>query len=74
MHWVLLEATNLLVIPRRRVAVKGFPQTGLCIQLAGDSTELGNRQPEFDGFAQACAPTGRRALAANRTPGMSMHF
>jgi len=62
---VLLEATNLLVIPGRRVAVKEFPSDGPGVFSSEEiQTELVRRQPEFDGFAQGLRATGRRVLAA----------
>jgi cytochrome c556 len=62
---VLLEATNLLVIPGRRVAVKEFPPDGPGVFSSQEiQTELGRRQQEFDGFAQGLRATGRRVLAA----------
>ena len=61
---VLLEATNLLVIPGRRAAVKEFPSDGPGVFGSEEiQTELGRRQQEFDGFAQGLRATGRRVLA-----------
>ena len=62
---ILLEATNLLVIPGRRVAAKEFPSDGPGVFSSQEiQTELGRRQQEFDGFAQGLRATGRRVLAA----------
>lgn len=62
---ILLEATNLLVIPGRRVAAKEFPSDGPGVFSSQQiQTELGRRQQEFDGFAQGLRATGRRVLAA----------
>ena len=62
---VLLEATNLLVIPGRRVALKGFPSDGPGVFSSQEiQTELGRRQSEFNGFAQGLRATGRRVPAA----------
>jgi hypothetical protein len=62
---VLLEATNLLVIPGRRVAVKEFPSDGPGVFSSQEiQAELEHRQREFDGFAQGLRATGRRVLAA----------
>jgi hypothetical protein len=62
---LLLEATNLLVIPGRRVASKEFPSDGPGVLSSREiQTEVVRRQQEFDGFAQGLRATGRRALAA----------
>jgi hypothetical protein len=62
---VLLEATNLLVIPGRRVAAKEFPSDGPGVFSSQEiQTELGRRRQEFDGFALGLRATGRRVLAA----------
>lgn len=62
---VLLEATNLLVIPGRRVAAKEFPSDGPGVFSSQEiQTELGRRRQEVDGFALGLRATGRRVLAA----------
>jgi cytochrome c556 len=62
---VLLEATNLLVIPGRRVAQREFPSDGPGVFSSQQiQTELRRRQPEFNAFAQGLRGSGRRVLAA----------
>jgi len=62
---VLLEATNLLVLPGRRVAVKEFPSDGPGVFSSHEiGVELGRRQQEFDAFALGLRTAGRRVLAA----------
>lgn len=62
---ILLEATNLLVIPGRRVAAKEFPSDGPGVLSSQEiQTELEHRQQEFAGLAQGLRATGRRVLAA----------
>jgi len=62
---VLLEATNLLVIPGRRVAAKEFAADGPGVFGSEEiGAEIGRRRQEFDGFAQGLRASGRRVLAA----------
>jgi hypothetical protein len=62
---VLLEATNLLVIPGRRVALGEFPADGPGVYSSKEiEAEMGRRQQEFDGFAQGLRASGRRVLMA----------
>jgi cytochrome c556 len=62
---VLLEATNLLVIPGRRIAAREFPADGPGVFSSQEiQAELGRRQPEFDALAQGLRGTARRVLAA----------
>ena len=62
---VLLEATNLLVIPGRRVAAKEFPSDGPGVFSSQEiQAELGRRPEEFAAFALGLRTTGRRVLAA----------
>jgi hypothetical protein len=62
---VLLEATNLLAIPGRRVALKEFPSDGPGVFSSQEiQSELARRQQEFDGFAQGLRASGRRVLSA----------
>jgi len=62
---VLLEATNLLVLPGRRVARQEFPADGPGVFSSEEiGAELRRRQQEFNGFAQGLRVSGRRVLAA----------
>jgi hypothetical protein len=62
---VLIEASNLLMIEGRRVAVTPFPAEA---EGALDSAQIEQRlaanRPVFNGFAQALGATAREALAA----------
>lgn len=62
---VLLEATNLLAIPGRRVALKEFPSDGPGVFSSQEiEGELARRQQEFDAFAQGLRASGRQVLSA----------
>jgi hypothetical protein len=62
---VLIEATNLLVIPGRRVASVEFPSDGPGVLSSQDiQAKLAASQAEFDAFAQPLRATGQRLLAA----------
>jgi len=62
---VLLEATNLLVIPGRQVAIEAFPSDGPGVFGSQEiGTEVNRRRQQFNGFAQGLRASGRRVLAA----------
>jgi cytochrome c556 len=62
---VLLEATNLLAIPGRRVAPKEFASDGPGVFSSQEiEAEVARRQQEFDAFAQGLRASGQRVLSA----------
>lgn len=62
---VLLEATNLLAIPGRRIALKEFPSDGPGVFSSQEiEAEVARRQQEFDAFAQGLRASGQRVLSA----------
>lgn len=62
---VLLEATNLLVLPGRHVATKEFASDGPGVFSSHEiAVELGRRPQEFAAFALGLRAAGRRVLGA----------
>ena len=62
---VLLEATNLLVIPGRQVSLTGFPSDGPGVLSSAEIQQrLTGHRAEFNGFAVALRGTARKVLAA----------
>jgi hypothetical protein len=62
---ILIEATNLLVIPARPVASVEFPSDGPGVLSSREIHDrLAASQDEFNAFAQSLRVTGRRLLNA----------
>lgn len=62
---VLVEATNLLVVPGRRVAATPFPSDGPgVLSSAQIQQRLDDHRAEFDALALALRGTARQVLAA----------
>jgi len=69
---VLLEATNLLLIPGRQVSVTSFPADGPGVFSSAEIQQrVAGHQPEFDAFVLALQGTARKILGAidARNPG-----
>lgn len=62
---VLVEATNLLVIPGRQVSTAQFPSDGPGVLSSREIQQrLTNHRAEFDAYAVTLRGTARRILAA----------
>lgn len=62
---ILLEATNLLVIPQRKVSVKGFPSDGPGVLSSLEiEKRLADDPGSFNALAQSLRQSARRVLAA----------
>jgi hypothetical protein len=62
---ILVEATNLLVLPGRQVAAAEFPADGPGVLSSAEIQQrLSGHQAEFDAFAVALRGTARKVLAA----------
>lgn len=62
---ILLEATNLLVIPGRQVSVAGFPADGPGVFSSAEIQQrLAGHRAEFDAFAVSLRGTTRKVVAA----------
>jgi hypothetical protein len=60
---ILVEATNLLVIPDRQVSARGFPSDGPGVFSSAEIQQrLAGHRAEFDAFALALRGTARKVL------------